>query len=262
MTIAIAAGSTDLEKPNLLVENIFTSGSVTATATIPDGSFGNCLTDGTFDFWTPSTATATATVDKGSAVRCDMVGIAAHNIGSSASTLEVQSSDNGSSWITRVTVTPTDNSTIVGVFPSSLARYWRVRITNGPASIGVLKLGRRVVVPSGVSLGHLSVNHAGRVELLSNDSVNGQFLNTRVIRRSGETTLDFGMVTQDFIDNEMPEFERMYNDGRTFFYAGSPVNLPLDVGYCKRPMGASEMRPAYDGGDLMTLAFEAQVYAG
>jgi hypothetical protein len=262
MTIALAAGSRELEKPALLINNIFDSGTITVSAVSSDGAFSNCLTDGTFDFWTPSDATATASVDKASAVRADMIGIAAHNLGTATAIAEVQTSDSGTDWATRLNITPTDDSTIVGIFPSILARYWRIRITNGPASIGVLKIGRRIVVPSGVSLGHLSVNHAKRVELLSNDSIDGQFLNTRVIRRSGDTTLDFGLVHQGFIDTDMAEFERLYNDGRTFFYAGSPLNLQRDVGYCKRPMGASEMRPTYEGGDLMALAFEAQVYAG
>jgi hypothetical protein len=264
MTIALSTGARDLEKPLLLVENVFQTGTVTASATEIDGAFANCISDGTFDFWVPllSLDAATATVDAGAPVWCDTIGIAAHSLSLPSVTVAVESSANNIDWTNRLTFTPQDNSTIVGVFPLTLARYWRVRMSGNVAPVGVLRLGRRIIVPSGVSLGHVSINHATRVELLSNDSVDGQFLNTRVIRRSGDTTLDFGLVPQEFIDVDMAQFERLYNDGRTFFYAGSPLNLPMDVGYCKRPMGASEMRPSYDGGELMSLAFEAQVYAG
>lgn len=262
MTIALASGNRDLEKPHLLITNLFETGAVTATPTIADGAFGNCVTDGTFDFWTPSEATASATVDMGAATRADMIGIAAHNLATSTAIVNVQSSDNNSTWVTRLSITPTNDSTIIGLFPSVSARYWRVQITSGPASIGVMKLGRRIVVPSGLSIGYVSANHANVVELLSNDSVDGQFLNTRVIRRSGQTTLDFGMVDQEFIDGGFAEFERKYNDGRAFFYAGSPLTLPLDAAYCKRPVGSGEIRPTYDGGELMALSFEAQIYAG
>ena len=259
MTIEIAANAPSTEKPTLLIDNVFTQGTLSSTG---GGVPENALGDNTFDFWTTSIATATIEVDLGDAVNCDMVGIAAHNLGSEGATVEIQSSDNGTDWTTRLTVTPTDDSAIVGVFPSVSARYWRLRVTGATVAIGVIKLGSRIIVPSGVSLGHVAMNHSARLELLTNDSVDGQFLNTRVIRRSGETTLDFGLVPALFIDTDMLEFERLYNEGRTFFYAGNPVDLPRDVGYCKRPMGASEMRPFYEGGELMQLDLEAQIYVG
>jgi hypothetical protein len=262
MTIQIATDTPETEKPTLLIGNIFAQGTVTASATIPDGPFGNATSDSTFDFWTPSEATATAEVDMGAPVFCDALGIAAHTLGTVGATVEVQRSADGIAWTTVVAVTPTNDSAIVAIWPEVSARYWRLRVISGPASIGVVKLGSRIIIPSGVALGHVSVNHAERIELLSNDSIDGQFLNTRVIRKSGETTLDFGLVSQSFIDEDMADFERLYNEGRTFFYAGSPANLPLDVGYCKRPMGASEMRPFYEGGEFMQLDFEAQIYVG
>jgi hypothetical protein len=259
MTIAIAANTPDTEKPTLLIDNVFTQGTVTGSGGgVPENAIG----DNTFDFWTATSATATISVDLGLAQYCDGVGIAAHTLGTVGATVQVQSSDNGTDWVTRLTTSPMTDTTILGVFPVVLARYWQLRVTNGPASIGVIKLGRRIIVPSGVSLGHVSANHAERIELLSNDSVDGQFLNTRVIRRSGETNLDFGLVPASFVDNEMGVFEMLYNEGRTFFYAGSPLNLPRDVAYCKRPMGGSEMRPIYEGGELMQLDFEAQIYVG
>ena len=260
MTMAIAENTPHVEKPTLLVDNVFTNGTWFGWG---GGVRENALGDNTFDFWTStSTASAGISVDMGSPQSCDGIGIAAHNLGTVGATVQVQTSANNSSWTTRLSVSPLTDTTIFGVFPVVSARYWRVIITDGPFSIGVLKLGRRIIIPSGVSLGHVAANHAERIELLSNDSIDGQFLNTRVIRRSGKVNLDFGIVPASFVENDMGVFEMRYNEGRAFFYAGSPLSLPKDVAYCKRPMGGSEMRPTYDGGELMTLAFEAQIYAG
>ncbi len=260
MTIVIASNTPSPEKPTLLIENVFTQGVVTGWG---GGVPENALSDNTFEFWTTTSATAEMNVNLGVARNCDCVGISAHNLGTVGAMVRVQTSDTGRNpWTTHVTILPQTDKTILGIFPSVGSRLWRFLVNGGPASIGVIKLGRRIIVPSGVALGHVAANHAERVELLSNDSIDGQFLNTRVIRRSGQTNLDFGLVPASFVQNEMGEFERLYNEGRTFFYAGSPQTLPHDVAYCKRPMGGSEMRPSYEGGELMQMNLEAQIYAG
>lgn len=262
MTIAIASGVTDQEKPHLLISNLFTQGTVNTSSETTDGAGTNALNDGTFDYWTAAVATADIEVDMTTATACSMAGIAAHTLGTEGATVAVESSTDGTTWTSRASATPADDSTIVLLWPSVSARYWRVKVTNGPASIGVLKIGARLVVPSGVALGHVSIDNAARVELLSNDSLDGQFLGTRIVRRSADISLDMGLVERDFIEDDFAGFRDSYNEGRAFFYAGSPANLPLDVGYCKRPANGGEIRPSHVGGDLMQLQFGAQVYVG
>lgn len=263
MTIEIASGTPSLEKPTMLADNLFTQGTFSVTSETSDGSGANALSDGTFDYWTGSAEIYAAIVDMGTDTEADAVGIAAHTCGTDGVVLRVQTSPDNTTWTTRLTITPTDDSTIMGVWPVVSSRYWRVQVfSGGPTSIGVLKLGKRIVIPSGVSLGYVSIDHAQRIDLLSNDSMNGQFLGTRVERRSGDVSLDMGLVPRSFIEGDFAEFEIMYNEGRTFFYCGSPSNLPLDTGYCKRPANGQEIRPSHVGGDLMQLQFGAQVYVG
>jgi hypothetical protein len=136
-----------------------------------------------------------------------------------------------------------------------------VLITDEVASFGVIKLGKRLVIPGGVLSGHVGINHANRVDLLNNTSIRGQFLGNRIIRLGAETNINFGLVERSFVDNDMLMFESHYNSGRTFFYAGSPLNYPEDYGYCWRPEGGSELRPSYEeGGDLMQLDMDVSVY--
>jgi hypothetical protein len=262
MSSAFGIGAASIDMPSILVQNIFAIGSVTVSSEADDGAFANALTDGTFDYWTPASAIATASVDMGSPVYCDAIGIAAHTLGSSGATIQVQSSDNNSTWIDRISISPDNDTSIMGIFALTLARYWRVRVSDGPASIGALKLGRRIIVPSSVPVGYVSADHSLSVELMSGMTITGQFLPTRVIRRSGLMTVDLGPLPEEFIDDDFAPFEQTYNDGLTFFYAGNPVCLPKDVAYCRRPVGSSEIRPTYIGGDLMSVEFEAEVYAG
>ena len=262
MAIKIEAGSTDTDKPLLLHRSVFDDGTVTVSDETSDGPGLNCMEDSTFDFWDTSAATSTIQVDVGWAgVWCDCVGIEAHTLGTDGATVEVQYSSDAVSWTTILTSTPTDNTCIIGVFPITKKRYWRVRVTDGPSLIGVLKLGRRVIIPTGVLSGHVAINNSSRIEGLSNKSITGQFLGDRIIRTGAETTIDFGLLYTNFVDDYLTDFKTDYNDLRTFFYAGAPSVYPLDLGYCKRPSGGSELRPSYDeGGLMMGISFDVDVF--
>lgn len=261
MSVIIDSGSTDTNLPMLLYYSIFEDGDVTVSSETADGAGANALEDTTFDFWTPATFPAQITVDYGSAVECDCVGIAAHDAGTNGSTYVVQSSDDGSAWTTRFSLAPLTNDTVLGIFPAISARYWRVRCSTAISSTGVIKLGKRLIIPGGVLSGHVSVNHSHKIELLNNTSIKGQFLGNRILRIGAETEINFGLLETSFVDNDMAVFEAHYNSGRTFFYAGSPLSYPEDYGYCWRPEGADELRPSYqEGGTLMQVDMAVSVY--
>jgi hypothetical protein len=261
MTITIASGTIAPDKPAILWNNVFNDGTVTVSSETADGAGANALEETTFDFWIPSAVLASISVDLGSARICDAAGIAAHTIGSTGASVEVQSSDNGATWVTRAASTPSDNETILILFPAVSARYWRILLTGAVAAIGVVKLGRRLIIPTGVLSGHVGLHHAREIELLTNQSIKGQFLGNRIIKMGAETDINFGLMDVEFVENDMAEFERHYNEGGTFFYAGSPSRLPKDVGYCWRQERAGSMRPSYDeGSTLMNVSIQVAAY--
>lgn len=261
MTVKINPLTPDSGKPLLLYDSVFESGTVTVSSETTDGAGLNAIEDTTFDEWLASSATAYLSVDYGSDVFVDCIGVAAHDLFTQSATISVEYSNNNVDWTSIWTVTPSDNSTIIGIFTLTKARYWRVAVTSGPASIGVIRLGRRLVIPTGVLSGHVGINHAKRVDVLSNMSLTGQFIGTKVVRRGADATIDFGLLETDYVDSDVSDFESHYNDGRPFFYAGSLSKYPNDIGFCKRPSGASEIRPSYEeNGLMMPVAFDVEVY--
>ena len=99
MTVTIVSGATDTQNATVLYQNIFEEGSVTVSSETADGAGLNCIEDTTFDFWTASSAYSTITVDMGSAVECDCIGVAAHNIGLSGARIGVEYSDDNTHWL-------------------------------------------------------------------------------------------------------------------------------------------------------------------
>lgn len=260
MTVTIVSGATDTQNATVLYQNIFEEGSVTVSSETADGAGLNCIEDTTFDFWTASSAYSTITVDMGSAVECDCIGVAAHNIGLSGARIGVEYSDDNITYnATGFLEEPLIDDTILGVFSAVSARYWRVYVSNGPASIGVIKLGKRLVYPSGVLSGYTPINHANRVDLMTNTSIKGQYLGTRIKRVGADTNVNFGLIDTNFVDNDMAVFESHFNSGRSFFYAGSPSEWPEDYGYCWRSGG--EIRPSLEeGGVLSQVNMDVSVY--
>lgn len=262
MTIEIESGATDTGKPLILYQNIFEDGTVVVSSETTDGYGANAIEDTTFDFWTGAGATANITVDYSEDVECDCFGVAAHTLGTDGASIRVLGSDDDVTYDNVSSlISPITDDTILVIFPSTTYRYWRISVTSGPSSIGVLKLGKRLVIDGGVISGYISVNHGVKVELLNSTSTGGQFLGNRIKRVGAETTIDFGLIDRDFVDSSMAAFEAHYNSGRTFFYAGNPTFLTDDFGYCWRPEKGSELRPRYEeGGELMSVSMDVMAY--
>ncbi len=260
MSVTIIAGATETKNATLLSQNIFEEGTVTVSSETADGAGLNAVEDTTFDFWTPAAVPANITVDYGTSVECDCLGIASHDAGTNGTDLRLEHSSDGVIW-TQIgsDVSPLTDDTIMIVFQSTSARYWRVVQATSVCSIGVIKLGKRLVMPSGVLSGFVGVNHANRVDLLTNTSIKGQYLGTRIKRIGAETNINFGMIETSFADNDFAVFEEHFNSGRTFFYAGSPSEWPEDYGYCWRTGG--EIRPSYEeGGILAQVDMDVSIY--
>lgn len=260
MSVTIIQGSSEVKNATILYENILETGTVTVSSETSDGAGTNAIEDTTFDFWTGGAASSNIKVDMGSAVECDCIGVAAHTIGTEAATLTVAFSTDDISYTDVAEVSPTDDNTIMIIFPMQNARYWRVTVSDGPASCGVIKIGKRVVFPSGALSGHIAINHSQKVELLAqNISQSGQYLGTRIKRIGASASVNFGLVSVDFVENDLSDFEYHFNSGRTFFYAGSPSEWPNDYGYCWRRRG--ELRPSYEeGGSLAQVDMEVEAY--
>lgn len=221
----------------------------------------NLIDPATWSSWKPSGANGWARYDFGSAVAIDSAAVVAHELGSSAAEVFIQSSVDGSTWVTQATSTPLTDADIFFLFPSVNARYWRILLGANPSNVGVLVIALKLPLTSPPIDSYTPLHHARTYEKMFNDSIKGVMLGNRVMATGAETSADFGFVPRSFVDNELRPFESWYNQGGTFVYAGWPAGLPLDMGYCRAQNTDEIISVEYiEGENLANLSFGLHSY--
>ncbi len=258
--IQIEVGATDTGLPMILWRNVLAEGALVASSEAPDGFAENALGPQTFDYWTPTAVPATLAVTLAAAEACDACAIFGHTLGSAGATIEVQY-DSGSGWTTVATATPTTNEALLFIFPSVTAAQWRIRITGAVASISIAMIGKRLVVPTGVQTGYVTLDMALRVEMIASQSVTGQFFASRVNRKGAMTSIALATQRRTWIEGDASSFITHFNEGRTFAWASAPELLTRDLGYCRRAGGV--LAATYDAGAIYgELSMEIDAYVG
>jgi len=136
--------------------NILTAvtSTITASTEATGGEKENAYSYRESDFWTPTAVPAwLKSTDSGTAT-VDYFCMYAHDFTGTGSVV-LQWSDNDSTWNDAFTVlTPTDNTPVFETFTSSAHKYWRVYITGGVQSIGIISYGVRLDMPFELSVGY------------------------------------------------------------------------------------------------------------
>jgi hypothetical protein len=262
MTIDIENTPTNTDSlPTILSDNIFTSGTLSASTEAAGYPKENAVSEATYNAWKPTALPATLSIDKGVAVSVNSAALVAHNCGTSGNTVEVQSSTDNTTWTTRATVVPTDDTTILMLFTAVSARYWRFRFTNGSAPfVGVAMAGARFNFPAGVLPPYTPVWLSQTYELLTATTVGGQFLGNRILRQGGQTTINLVSVERNFAETTILPFREHYNSGKAFVWAAGPSIFTKDVGYVWRTEG-SVLAPTFDEtGSWMSVGMEVYAY--
>ena len=244
----------DRDRPCVLFDNALSRATVTANAGVPL----NAVSPETFDFWQPGQATNTLTAVLPAAEWCDALAVVAHNFGTAGSTITVQNWD-GSAWLTIGAVTPPDDQPFLILWEPRNASEWRVQITQTTAFVGVLTLGRRLIIPGYVAAPYVPAWGAQRIEVLGGVSRGGQFLGQRIVRAGADFQVSFTPFDIEWVSDDARAFMRHYNEGRPFMWASSPSEFPEDVAYCWR--AGEELRPTFrDDSDLMDLSLSVSAY--
>ena len=245
MSIKVENNTPNARKPMALFDSVFSRGAVTASSAAVGAEFANALDETTFDFWTPTAVPATLATELVVAEKVDCMAIAAHNIGTSGATVSVEYSNDGIVWVEVGSHAPSDDTTIVMIFKPVTAKWWRLVISGAVASVGVVRMGFRLVFPSGINTGYTPINLARRIDVQGGVTIGGQFGGQRITKRGAETTVSVAPMDRAFVDNDMAAFHLHYDEGRSFFWAGGPAIFPNDVAYCWRPSRGGEIKPVY-----------------
>ncbi len=248
--------------PTILYTNTLEQGTLTATTEAVGYPKENILTENTNKSWRPTAVPARMTVDFGAPVSIDSFAIIGHNLGTGVNSLVVQSSPDNTTWTTQSTVmNPTDNTTILGLFTSFSARYWRLNITSGAIpTISRFILTNKFNLPAGVRPPYNPVWLSQSYELLVSNTLGGQFLGNKVFRQGGETSINLVALTRTYAESTLLPFREHYNLGKAFIWAAGPSIFPNDVGYVWRKEN-SIMKPTFDvDGLFMSVGMEVYAY--
>jgi F5/8 type C domain len=255
----------DTTLPMVLWDNLLsrTTTTIASSTAATDYPAVNAIAETTYNYWQPTAIPAWISGDLGSAMTVNSFAIVAHNLFTCAATVYLQSSPDNIAWTTRSnSITPTDNTPILGIFVDTSARYWRLYIASstGNPTIGNLIVGDRFVLPGGVMPPYTPIWQAQKVDLLMAKSLGGQFLGNRVLRQGAETSISLVSISRTFGEVDIQPFKSWYNGGHAFIWASGPSIFTNDVGYVWRKPNA-EMRPTFtETGSWIKVTMEVEGY--
>lgn len=235
MGVVIAGGFTGnsypLDHPRVGWRRI--AGSVAASTQAAGYAAANADTNRTDSFWQPTALSATWRIDAGSAQSVSYCGIAAHDLGAKGCTVLVQSSPDDSTWSTRATIVPTDDSAIMALFATVSARYWRLSISGagGNPTIAVIQFGAVTEFPQRATYaGSVSFERTRVASYSMNRSEGGQWLGRSVSRAALTPVMQVSHLSETWIADEWDALAR-YAEEAPFFVADRPEQFPKSCCY-------------------------------
>jgi hypothetical protein len=210
------------------------------TGTITGGGANAALAgnDYTFQRWTPGTLPASWTIQTAANAQVDTVFIAAHNLGSTGTTITVDTSDTtGGAFITRATIVPTDNDTIAVMINNAGTPYTirRVRISLTGASsavqIGIIRAGVALQMEQAVFGGIKPIGLSRAVETRHSQSETGQWLGRTIQRQASLTEMPWEHLTSAWYRANFAPFAQALPQ-TPFGLIQNPLRMPESVAWC------------------------------
>ncbi|MDZ7904596.1 MAG: hypothetical protein U5N55_01520 [Cypionkella sp.] len=247
-----------LNSPNILWDNVLAKGALTASSEASNGHGAAAISPATNTGWICAESTGTLTV-AGSMASANMAGFAKHTLSGRTVFIEYLV---GASWVQSCSVLIESNDPFMLAFVEADSTSWRVRITGGAFSIGVVFIGMAMTVPGVIVPPHVPLNTLETVEIMrGNQSRNGQFLGSEYELYAGKTNITFQPQRSEFIlSAEFSGFREYFNRGHPFFIACYGRVYPKDMGYCMR--NGAEIAPGWQNAVFMELNMGVEVFRG
>ena len=256
------------------ITRLVTDAAIVTASTDPAGFAGkNAANELSYSYWQPSIIPATwqlGTGDKGDEEHIDYVGIAAHTLGSTGTSIRWQYKIGSGSWTTRVDASPTDDTPIVmldelstntdgsnGIMHRlSLYSYGGVEYPK----IGVVYMGRALKMSRPLYGGHAPATLTPDIESRPNESESGQFIGNSIIRRGMSGSWQWSNLDADWYrENFVPFIEDFAS--YPAFIAWRPGTFPDECAYIWRdgalPRGTNQGQV-----NLMSVTLNAQGIGG
>jgi len=209
------------------------SGTVAASTSAAGYAADNANTNRTDSFWQPTALPATWRLDAATAQNASYCGIAAHNLGTMACTVLVQSSPDDAAWTTRATIVPADDSAIMALFATVSARYWRLSVSGAgdEPTIGVVQFGAVTEFPRPcVYAPSLSFERTRVSTYSTNVTEGGQWAGRSRVRTMLTPNMTVNHLSEAWIASEWDAFA-LFAETSPFFIADRPNDYPASVAY-------------------------------
>lgn len=195
-------------------------------------------------------------VHEGGSQECDYLALARHNLGSSGTTLKVQTSPDAVTWTdASEEIAPATDYAIMYRFEATTANYWRVLLTppvDGIPEISILFLGKLLVLQRRIYVGHTPLTLGRSQNVTVGRSDNGQFLGLYLRSQTLETSVALKNLTPDWYRTLFDPFAASMAS-RPFFFAWRPDTYPEEVGYAWNTKGVDVSNQSPNG--LMQVTF-------
>lgn len=224
----------DARNPRVGWHNLVTSVNVSADEETDDEPVANIANPATYLRWRgTSTNQQAVQVTLSAAADVNYFAIAKHNLGSTAATIQFQSSTNGSSWsnVTGAIMLNTDY-VVIYEFDAVFAQYFRLLITPGsePPTIAVLYVGEILILQRRIYVGHTPLPYGRKTTVSNGRSESGEFLG-RVLRRQFlESSVDMQNLTPTWYRQYLEPFIES-STTKPFFWCWRPSSYPDECGY-------------------------------
>jgi hypothetical protein len=210
------------------------SGTITA-----DGTGGNlAANDFTNQRWAAGTLAANWTLVTAANANVDTVFIAAHNLGSTGSTVLVQTAATvGGAFTTRATIVPTDDSAIAVMINNAgvpyVIRELRIRVTGSSpdVSIGIIRAGVALQMQRPVFGGVQPIGLTRLVETRHSISETGQWLGRTIQRQARSTTMEWAHLEAAWYRANFEPFSLALPQ-TPFGLIQNPLRMPESVAWC------------------------------
>lgn len=211
---------------------------ITGTVTADGTNGALAANDYTYQRWSCGTLPANWTLVAAANVDVDTVFIAAHNLGTTGSTVIIQTASTlGGAFTTRATIVPTDNSTIAVMINNAGTPYsvreLRVQVTGASpdAQIGIIRAGAALQMQQAVFGGVKPIGLSRMVATRHSNSETGQWLGRTIQRQASATQMDWTHLTAAWYRSDFQPFALSLPQ-TPFGLIQNPSRMPESVAWC------------------------------
>lgn len=165
----------------------------------------------------------------------DYIGIARHNFASGqiAVAIEIQRSLDEDYELVMAEFIPTDNRPLLARFMPQFAINVRIRMTPTGGVVpnaAVLYVGRSLLLPRNIYVGHVPIPFAKRVRKTSMIAESGDYLGSVVLSETYQNGIEMQNIPPAFMREQILPFIEAA-PARPFFFAWRPLTYPREVSY-------------------------------